>query len=95
VAVKVLSFQLSNLQQYGKKYTKLNKRKALDFLMEVEVINNLRHPNIVLYMGVCINSFQYLMITEYFARSNASDSWTRAACSTTCIRRRRASTKSA
>lgn len=25
-----------------------------DFLKEVEVISNLRHPNIVLYMGVCI-----------------------------------------
>lgn len=36
-----------------------------DFLKEVEVISNLRHPNIVLYMGVCYKKFNYYLITEY------------------------------
>ena len=35
-----------------------------DFLKEVQVINDLRHPNIVLYMGLCENKNQYYMITE-------------------------------
>jgi len=52
------------VQHFGKKHFRVNKRSALDFLKEVQVINNLRHPNIVLYMGVCINNQQYLMITE-------------------------------
>jgi serine/threonine protein kinase len=41
------------------------KKKTADFIKEVDVISNLRHPNIVLYMGICINHSQYLMITEY------------------------------
>ena len=36
-----------------------------DFLKEVEVISNLRHPNIVLYMGVCVKKLTYYLITEY------------------------------
>jgi len=31
------------------------KKKTADFIKEVDVISNLRHPNIVLYMGICIN----------------------------------------
>lgn len=41
---------------YGRKKIRGNLRYKLqmaDFLKEVEVISNLRHPNIVLYMGVC------------------------------------------
>jgi hypothetical protein len=36
-----------------------------DFLKEVEVISNLRHPNIVLYMGVCLKKLTYYLITEF------------------------------
>ena len=30
-------------------------KQAANFLKEIEVISSLRHPNIVLYMGVCIS----------------------------------------
>ena len=54
------------VKQYGKNIPdKRMRRKTSDFISEVDVISNLRHPNIVLYMGVCINHSQYLMITEY------------------------------
>lgn len=53
------------IKQYGKNTTKKRStKKTTDFIKEVEVISNLRHPNIVLYMGVCINFSNYLMITE-------------------------------
>ena len=61
----------------------MKKKKVADFIKEVEVINNLRHPNIstffnsflilVLYMGLCINSNQYLMITEYMPGGSLYD----------------------
>lgn len=53
------------IKQYGKNSKFRNTKKIADFIKEVEVISNLRHPNIVLYMGVCINYSKYLMITEY------------------------------
>jgi serine/threonine protein kinase len=49
------------------------KKKTADFIKEVDVISNLRHPNIVLYMGICINHSQYLMITEYLDRGSLFD----------------------
>ena len=53
------------IKQYGKNSSKKRTtKKTTDFIKEVEVISNLRHPNIVLYMGVCINFSNYLMITE-------------------------------
>lgn len=51
------------IKEYGK--TRLDVRRAEDFVKEVEVISNLRHPNIVLCMGACIHNGKYLMITEY------------------------------
>lgn len=50
------------IKEYGK--TRLDVRRAEDFVKEVEVISNLRHPNIVLCMGACIHNGKYLMITE-------------------------------
>ena len=52
------------IKEYGKNYSRFHKKKVADFIKEVEVISNLRHPNIVLYMGVCINFSKYFMITE-------------------------------
>lgn len=44
------------VKQYGKNIPdKRMKKKTADFIKEVDVISNLRHPNIVLYMGICIN----------------------------------------
>ena len=50
------------IKEYGKR--KLLGKAAEDFVKEVEMISNLRHPNIVLYMGACIHKGKYLMITE-------------------------------
>jgi len=44
-----------------------------DFISEVRVMNNLRHPNIVLYMGVCLYQSQYFMITEYLKEGSLFD----------------------
>ena len=64
------------IKQFGKNYTKksrFHKAKFLDFIKEVEVISNLRHPNIVLYMGVCIDYSKHLMITEYLPGGSLFD----------------------
>ena len=50
------------IKKYGKH--RLDRRRAEDFVKEVDVISNLRHPNVVLYMGACIHEGKYLMITE-------------------------------
>jgi len=59
------------IKEYGKR--KLLKRSAEEFVKEVEVISNLRHPNIVLYMGACIHKGKYLMITEYLEEGSLFD----------------------
>ena len=48
-----------------KKKQKKEKKFGEDFLKEVEVIFNIRHPNIVLFMGVSIFESKGLLITEY------------------------------
>ena len=52
------------IKRFGKRY--LTKKAVKDFIKEIEVANQLRHPNIVLYMGVtCDDSNYYYMVTEY------------------------------
>jgi serine/threonine protein kinase len=38
------------IKKFGRKY--LNKKALKDFIKEIEVVHSLRHPNIILYMGV-------------------------------------------
>ena len=38
------------IKKFGKKY--LEKKAIKDFIKEIEVVHCLRHPNIILYMGV-------------------------------------------
>mmetsp|Transcript_27799 Transcript_27799/g.24426 ORF Transcript_27799/g.24426 Transcript_27799/m.24426 type:complete len:361 (-) Transcript_27799:923-2005(-) len=59
------------IKEYGRK--KLDHKKAEDFVKEIEVISNLRHPNIVLCMGACIHRDKYLMITEYLEEGSLFD----------------------
>jgi serine/threonine protein kinase len=59
------------IKEYGRK--KLDHKKAEDFVKEIEVISNLRHPNIVLCMGVCIYKGKYLMIIEYLEEGSLFD----------------------
>lgn len=52
------------VKKFGKRY--LTKKAVKDFIKEIEVVNQLRHPNIVLYMGVTLDSSNYYyMITEF------------------------------
>ncbi|CAD8051589.1 unnamed protein product [Paramecium primaurelia] len=50
-----------------------NKQTMADFLKEVQVISDLRHPNIVLYMGVCIKRHNFYLITEYMENGSLYD----------------------
>jgi len=38
------------IKKFGKKY--MNRKAIKDFIKEIEVVHSLRHPNIILYMGV-------------------------------------------
>jgi serine/threonine protein kinase len=57
------------IKKFGKRY--LTKKAVKDFIKEIEVVNQLRHPNIVLYMGVSLdaNNFYY-MITEFVCKGS-------------------------
>ncbi len=66
------------IKHFGKSYSKFHKKRLANFIKEVEVISNLRHPNILLYMGVCINCPKfdcpnYLMLTEYLEGGSLFD----------------------
>ena len=43
------------------------------FLKEVEMLQSLRHRNIVLYMGVCLDESGHMMITEYMEKGSLFD----------------------
>ncbi|CAD8065484.1 unnamed protein product [Paramecium sonneborni] len=62
------------IKSYCKKQDKQkNKQLMVDFLKEIQVISNLRHPNIVLYMGVCIKKHKFYLITEYMENGSLFD----------------------
>jgi len=51
------------VKRFGKRY--MNKKAVKDFVKEIEVVNALRHPNIILYMGVTYDAANhYYMISE-------------------------------
>lgn len=55
-----------------KKHT--NKKLHIEsFLKEVDILNSLRHPNILLYMGICFDGDNYLMISEYLEHGSLFD----------------------
>jgi len=50
---------------YGRKKIANKKKLQIDFIQEVDVLRQLRHPNIVLFMGVSITpQLKGLLITE-------------------------------
>ena len=51
------------IKNYGKG-TKAQAKVEEDFLKEVDVICKLRHPNILLFMGVCIDKTGGYLITK-------------------------------
>jgi serine/threonine protein kinase len=57
-----------------KDYLKTGKhRHKEDFMKELEIISDLKHPNIVLYMGMCITANKYTLITEYLENGSLFD----------------------
>ena len=62
------------VKKFGKRYMT---RKALkDFIKEIEMLNSLRHPNIVLYMGVSLDlqsQSYFYMITEFINKGSLFD----------------------
>jgi serine/threonine protein kinase len=52
---------------------RIHEKSLDDFLKEVEMINNFRHPNIVLYMGMTVEFNRYSMITEYVEQGSLYD----------------------
>lgn len=40
------------IKKFGKKNCLSSQKAIKDFVKEIEVVNSLRHPNIILYMGV-------------------------------------------
>ena len=43
------------------------------FVKEINIISNLRHPNIVLYIGASINKNEYYMVSEYISKGSLFD----------------------
>jgi len=43
------------------------------FIKEINIISNLRHPNVVLYIGASINKSEYYMISEFIPRGSLFD----------------------
>lgn len=59
-----------------KKYLKkqgFRNRHIDHFIEEVQVINRLQHPCIVLYMGMCIYDNEYAMVTEFLSGGSLFD----------------------
>ncbi len=58
-----------------KVYKKLKNTKfhIKSFLKEVSILSNLRHPDILLYMGVCIDGDDCLMISEFLENGSLFD----------------------
>ena len=58
-----------------KVYKKLKDKKyhIESFLKEVEILSNLRHPNILLYMGICVDKENCFMIAEYLENGSLFD----------------------
>ena len=42
-------------------------------MKEVMIISDLKHPNIVLYMGICITADKFILVTEYLENGSLFD----------------------
>lgn len=52
--------------------TKRHRHKE-DFMKELMIISDLKHPNIVLYMGICITADKFILVTEYMENGSLFD----------------------
>ena len=62
VAVKFLKKTIENEQENIK-----------SFIEELYILKNLRHPNILLYLGACTAGPQYFLVSEYCEKGNLFD----------------------
>lgn len=44
-----------------------------EFMKEVHILSDLKHPNIVLYMGLCITVNRYQLVTEFMENGSLYD----------------------
>ena len=52
----------------------INKKSITDFIKEIEIVNQMRHPNIIFYMGVSFDEENhYYMVTEYSSKGSIFD----------------------
>ena len=60
------------VKRFGRKC--IQKKSITDFIKEIEIINQVRHPNIIFYMGVSFDEHShYYMVTEYVSRGSIFD----------------------
>ncbi len=65
----------------------LDERHMLEFRAEIAVLAELRHPNIVLFIGACVRSPNLCIVTEYVSRGSLQDILFNAAIKLTCARK--------
>ncbi len=61
------------IKKFNTKEKHSGKNSLNKFIKEINVISNLRHPNVVLYIGASINKNEYYMITEFILRGSLFD----------------------
>ena len=60
------------VKRFGRKC--ISKKSIIDFIKEIEIVNQMRHPNIIFYMGVTFDEENhYYMVTELSSRGSIFD----------------------
>lgn len=60
------------VKRFGRKC--ITKKSIIDFVKEIEIVNQMRHPNIIFYMGVTFDDdHYYYMVTEYSSNGSIFD----------------------
>jgi tRNA A-37 threonylcarbamoyl transferase component Bud32 len=60
------------VKRFGRKC--VSKKSIIDFIKEIEIVNQMRHPNIIFYMGVTFDEENhYYMVTEYSSNGSIFD----------------------
>ena len=60
------------VKRFGRKC--ITRKSIIDFIKEIEIVNQMRHPNIIFYMGVSFDEeSHYYMITEYSSKGSIFD----------------------
>ena len=67
IILKCISIdRIKDIIQNDKRYSKLNIGNIMqNFIKEINICNNLRHPNVILFIGVSINKNDFYLILEH------------------------------